>query len=158
MDFPERMTIQSHTITIVPRYAETDKGGVVHHSVYPVWFEMGRTELLRANGLAYKDLEEAGVFFVVAELHIKYRRPAKYDDKLLLETTCSAVTAGKVEHTYKLTRCCDGIILAEGSSVLTCVNAEGKIRRIPEFLYMNGNPVRSRHLRAHKPRTTNNKV
>jgi acyl-CoA thioester hydrolase len=135
MDFPERLTIQSHTITIVPRYAETDKGGVVHHSVYPVWFEMGRTELLRANGLAYKDLEEAGVFFVVAELCIKYRRPAMYDEKLQLETHCSAVTASKVEHSYKLTRSSNGIILADGSSVLACINAEGKVRRVPEFMY-----------------------
>jgi acyl-CoA thioester hydrolase len=135
MSFPKRMTIQSHTITIVPRYAETDKAGVVHHSVYPVWFEMGRTELLRANGLAYTDLEEAGVLFVVAELFIKYRRPAMYDEKLQLETHCSAVTASKVEHSYKLMRCCDGAILAEGSSVLACVNAEGKVRRVPEFMY-----------------------
>jgi acyl-CoA thioesterase FadM len=65
MKFPERMNVQSHTISIVPRYAETDKAGVVHHSVYPVWFEMGRTELLRANGIAYSDLEQAGVSFVV---------------------------------------------------------------------------------------------
>ena len=135
MDFPQRLTIQTHKITVVPRYAETDKAGVVHHSVYPVWFEMGRTELLRANGLAYKDLEELGVFFVVARLQIKYRRPAQYDEKLVLETTCSRVTASKVEHAYKLTRCCDGIILAEASSVLACVNAEGKIRRIPEFMH-----------------------
>ncbi len=135
MSFPERMTIQSHTITVVPRYAETDKAGVVHHSVYPVWFEMGRTELLRANGLAYKDLEQSGVLFVVAELFIKYRRPAMYDEKLQLETHCSAVTACKVEHSYKLTRCCDGSILAEGSSVLACVSAEGKVRRVPEFMY-----------------------
>jgi acyl-CoA thioester hydrolase len=135
MEFPTRATIQSHTITIVPRYAETDKGGVVHHSVYPVWFEMGRTELLRANGLVYKDLEEAGVFFVVAELHIKYRRAAQYDEELQLETVCSAATASKVEHTYQLRRSCDGVILAEGSSILACVDAEGKIRRIPEFMY-----------------------
>jgi len=135
MSFPKRMTIQSHTITVVPRYAETDKAGVVHHSIYPVWFEMGRTELLRANGLAYKDLEQSGVLFVVAELFIKYRRPAMYDEKLQLETHCSAVTAGKVKHSYKLTRCCDGTILAEGSSVLACVSAEGKVRRIPEFMY-----------------------
>ena len=135
MSFPKRMTIQSHTITIVPRYAETDKAGVVHHSVYPVWFEMGRTELLRANGLAYTDLEGAGVFFVVAELRIKYRRPVMYDEKLQLETHCSAVTASEVEHSYKLMRCCDGAILAEGSSVLACVNAEGKVRRVPEFMY-----------------------
>jgi acyl-CoA thioester hydrolase len=135
MEFPKRTTIQSHTITIVPRYAETDKGSVVHHSVYPVWFEMGRTELLRANGVAYKDLEAAGLFFVVVELHIKYRRPAQYDEKLLLETTCSNVTASKVDHNYKLTRASDGVLLAEGSSILACIDAQGKIRRIPEFMY-----------------------
>ena len=134
MNFPQRIAVESHTITIVPRYAETDKGGVVHHSVYPVWFEMGRTELLRANGLAYKELEKAGVFFVVARLSIKYRRPAQYDEQLKLETTCSAVTASRVEHLYKLTRC-DELILAEGTSTLACVDGEGKIRRVPDFMY-----------------------
>jgi acyl-CoA thioester hydrolase len=135
MGFPKSAAIQSHTITIVPRYNETDQGGVVHHSVYPVWFEMGRTELLRVNGMAYKDLEEAGVLFVVAELNIKYRRPAKYDEKLQLETSCSEVSTSRVEHIYKLTRCRDRVILAEGSSVLACVNAQGKICRIPKFMY-----------------------
>lgn len=135
MSFPEQTTIQSHTIPIVPRYVETDKGGVIHHSVYPVWFEMGRTELLRVNGVAYKDLETEGFFFVVAELRIKYRRPAFYDEELLLETTCSNVTAAKVEHTYKLIRKATGLLLAEGSSVLACVNTDGSIRRVPPFLF-----------------------
>lgn len=135
MDFPKRISIQGHTITITPRYAETDQGGVVHHSVYPVWFEMGRTELLRANGLAYKDLETAGIFFVVAELATKYRQPAKYDEKLELLTSCSNIIASKVEHTYKLTRRSDGALLAEGSSVLVCVNKGGKVRRMPDFMY-----------------------
>ncbi|MDD5326880.1 MAG: thioesterase family protein [Phycisphaerae bacterium] len=135
MGFPERTSIQSYTIIIVPRYSETDQGGVVHHSVYPVWFEMGRTELLRVNNVAYKDLEKAGVFFVVAELCVKYRRAARYDEKLQLETSCSKVSAGRVEHIYKLTRCSDGVILAEGSSVLACVDAHGKVRRMPEFMY-----------------------
>jgi len=134
MDFPEQLTIQNHKIIVVPRYAETDKGGVVHHSVYPVWFEMGRTELLRANGVAYKDLEAAGVFFVVARLNIKFCRPAQYDERLELETTCSVVTAAKVEHVYKLTR--DGVILAEGDSVLACVDEKGRVRRVPEFMYL----------------------
>jgi acyl-CoA thioester hydrolase len=138
MAFPERIRIASHTIEIVPRYSETDKGGVVHHSVYPVWFEMGRTELLRANGAAYKDLEEAGIFFVIAELHIKYREPARYDEKLQLTTSCSMVTAGRIEHSYELTRASDGAVLAEGSSILACVSAEGKIRRVPTFLYPEG--------------------
>lgn len=135
MILPKRMTIQTHQISIVPRYAETDKAGVIHHSAYPVWFEMGRTELLRANGVAYRDLEAAGTLFVVAELHVKYRRPAFYDEKLVLETTCSVVTAGKVVHTYRLIRPETGLLLVEGSSVLACVSREGKVRRIPDFLY-----------------------
>jgi acyl-CoA thioester hydrolase len=135
MEFPEHIKIKSCIINIVPRYAETDQGGVVHHSVYPVWFEMGRTELLRANKVAYKDLEQAGVLFVVAELHIKYRRPAGYDEQLFLETACTLVTAGRIEHSYKLTRKEDGLLLAEGSSILACVNPDGSVRRIPEFMY-----------------------
>jgi len=135
MNFPEKTTIQSHTISIAARYCETDQAGVVHHSVYPIWFEMGRTELLRANGLAYKDLEKAGVFFVVAHIEIRYRQPARYDEKLMLTTTCSEVTASKVVHSYKLTRACDGEVLAEGSSTLACVNSQGRIRRIPKFMY-----------------------
>ena len=135
LKLPRHITVQTHTISIVPRYVETDRGGVVHHSIFPVWFEMGRTELLRVNGLVYKDLEAAGVFFVVAELHIKYRRPAFYDEELRLETTCSKVTAGKVEHTYRLTRRENSLLLAEGSSILACIDANKKVRRIPEFMY-----------------------
>jgi acyl-CoA thioester hydrolase len=135
MDFPGHMHVQTHTIEIVPRYAETDKAGMIHHSVYPVWFEMGRTELLRANGIAYRDLEEAGISFVVAQLTVKYRRPAMYDEKLLLETQCSAVTAGKVEHRYRLTRNSNGVLLAEGTTVLAHIDGDGRVRRIPEFMY-----------------------
>lgn len=138
MDTSKQMSVHSHTIAVVPRYAETDKGGVVHHSVYPVWLEMGRTELLRANGIAYRDLEAEGIYFVVAELRIKYRRPAFYDEELKLETTCSNVTPSKVEHSYRLLRAGTGLLLAEASSILACVSAEGKVRRIPEFMHPDG--------------------
>jgi acyl-CoA thioester hydrolase len=131
MEFPEKTTVHSCTITIQPRYSETDQGGVVHHSVFPVYFEMGRTELLRANGLAYKDLEASGVFFVIAELQVKYRRPAFYDEKLDLLTTLTEVTASKVVQSYKLTRPNTGEILTEGSSTLACIDPNGKIRRMP---------------------------
>jgi acyl-CoA thioester hydrolase len=134
LELPKRTSVNTHTITIVPRYVETDRGGVVHHSVFPVWFEMGRTELLRANGIVYKDLEAAGVFFVVAEMNVKYRRPAMYDEPLRLETTCSRVTAGKVEHTYRLLGP-DGALLAEGRTILACIGPDRKVRRIPEFMY-----------------------
>jgi acyl-CoA thioester hydrolase len=84
---------------------------------------------------AYRNLEETGVFFVVADLHIKYRRPVLYDEPLQLETTCSNVTVAKVEHSYRLLRARDGLLLAEGSSVLACIGADRKVRRIPEFMY-----------------------
>ena len=133
MDSAEQTAIKTHSITIVPRYCETDRGGVVHHSVYPVWFEMGRTELLRVNGIAYKDMETAGVFFVVVELSIKYRHPAGYDEDLELETTQTKITAAKIENKYKLIRRIDKKILAEGSSVLACLNEKGSVSRIPNW-------------------------
>ncbi|MGD0785706.1 MAG: thioesterase family protein [Sedimentisphaerales bacterium] len=135
MIFPEKTTIQSHKIIIVPRYCETDQAGVVHHSVFPIYFELGRTELLRANGLAYKDLEKEGFFMVVAELLVKYRRPAYYDEKLELITECSRITAARIEHSYKLIRPGVGLLLAEGSSILACVDDKGKPKRVPEFMY-----------------------
>ena len=135
MDFPDSTKIATWTITIVPRYSETDQAGVVHHTVYPVWFEMGRTELLRANGLAYSELEKAGVFFVVAELTAKYRRPAMYDEKLDLTTTCTNITSARVEHTYQLKRQSTGQLLAEGTSILACIDTQGRPRRMPEFMY-----------------------
>ena len=136
MDFPERLTIPAHTITIRPRYCETDQAGVVHHSVYPVWFEMGRTELLRVNGVAYKELEAAGILFVVAELNVKYRLPAHYDQVLELTTECSKITPARIEHSYKLTGKGQDAILAEGKTILACVSRDGKVRRIPEFMYL----------------------
>lgn len=135
MDFPEKTTIKEFTITIVPRYCETDQAGVVHHTVYPIWFEMGRTELLRANGVAYRNLEQAGVFFVVAEMSVKYRRPAFYDEQLYLKTTASKVTAARVEHTYELINPETQTLLAEGSSILACVDENGKLKRVPGFMY-----------------------
>ncbi len=135
MEFPERITIDKHVIEIRPRYCDTDQGGVVHHSVYPVWFEMGRTELLRENGLAYKDLEEAGIFFVIARLSLRYRQPAFYDEVLKLETSCGKVTPGKIEHTYELRRGSDGMLLVEGSSILACIDKNRKVMRIPKFMY-----------------------
>jgi len=135
IEFPDCTKIPEHTITIIPRYSETDQAGVVHHTVYPVWFEMGRTELLRVNGLAYSELEKAGTFFVVAELTAKYRRPCFYDEQLALTTTCTKITRARIEHTYALKRADTGVLLAEGTSILACVDKSGKPRRMPEFMY-----------------------
>lgn len=86
------------------RYAETDRMGFVHHSRYFVYFEMGRTELLRQAGIAYRDLEDAGVFFVVAKLAASFHAPARYDDVLALRTKLQRLTTARIDHSYELRR------------------------------------------------------
>ena len=122
-------------VEIVPRYSETDQGGVIHHSIYPVYFEIGRTELLRLNGFAYKDLEAAGCAMVVAQLSIKYRRPVLYDEKIIITTTCSRITKARIDHTYEIRDAQSDQLLAEGSSTLACIDSTGKMRPIPDFLF-----------------------
>jgi len=79
-------TPREHAIDIRVRYCECDPMGVAHHSVFAVWFEMGRTELLRQTGQAYRDLEAEGVLLAVVSLQVKFRLPARYDDVLTLTT------------------------------------------------------------------------
>lgn len=126
------MKLREHEIEIRVRYQETDAMGVLHHANHFTYFEMGRTELLRANGLAYRDLEEAGVLLVVIEAQCKYRRPARYDDVLRLRTTLALANAVKIVHTYRLLR--GDELLAEGSTTLACVDRKGNLQRIPEWL------------------------
>src|SRR5438105_4237898 len=119
-------------ITIRVRYAETDRMGLLHHANYLVYFEQGRTELLRAGGRSYRDLEDQGFLLVLTRLQVRYRRPARYDDLLTLRTTVARTTAVKIEHRYELLR--DGELLAEGQTTLGCVNREGQVQLLPDFL------------------------
>src|SRR5579859_6446968 len=100
--------------TIRVRYAETDRMGLLHHANYLVYFEQGRTELLRSKGLAYRDLEDQGYLMVVTRMEVKYRRPAWYDDVLTLRTTVVRTTLVRIDHRYEVLR--DGVLLAEGAS------------------------------------------
>lgn len=120
-------------VNVRVRYAECDPQGVVHHSVFPVWFEMARTELLRSRGLAYRELEEEGAFFVVAKLNVRYRRPARYDDDLRIHVELKRAGGCLVEHAYRVyrgdERLCDAEIL------LVCVDGEGKRRDLPAGVF-----------------------
>jgi acyl-CoA thioester hydrolase len=124
--------INSHTTQIRVRYSETDAMGFLHHSNYLCYFEIGRTELFRAQGGNYRRMEELGLYFVVARMQVRYRRPARYDDLLTLKTEISRVTPAKLEHHYCLLR--ESEILAEADSILACVNRAGEVQRIPEDL------------------------
>src|SRR5438445_8969860 len=89
-------------IQIRVRYAETDRMGLLHHANYLVYFEQGRTELLRASGVSYKDLEDQGFLLVLTRMQVRYRRPARYDDLLTLRTTVLRTTSVKIEHRYEV--------------------------------------------------------
>jgi acyl-CoA thioester hydrolase len=119
-------------IAVRVRYAETDRMGFLHHANYLVYFEQGRTELLRSCGWTYKDLEDQGFLLVIARLEVKYRAPARYDDVLTLQTTVARTTSVRIDHEYKLLR--DGMLLAEATSTLACVDREGRLQHLPEFL------------------------
>jgi acyl-CoA thioester hydrolase len=119
-------------ISIRVRYAETDRMGLLHHASYLVYFEQGRTELLRAQGIAYKDLEDQGYLLVLTRAQVRYRRPAQYDDLLTLRTSVVRTTLVKIEHRYELLR--DGVLLAEGETTLGCVDRQGKVQPLPVFL------------------------
>jgi acyl-CoA thioester hydrolase len=124
------------SLEIRVRYCECDPMGVVHHTVYPVWFEMGRTELLRGTGRTYRDMEEAGIFLAVVRMQVQYRRPARYDDLLRLETTLAGAGQVKIEHTYELFR--GDELLCTGSTTLACLDREGKARALPEGMFEAG--------------------
>ncbi len=106
--------------------------GYLHHANYFVFFEMGRTELLRASGGNYRKMEEEGLFVVVVRADCRYHRPARYDDVLRIETTVTRVTTASIEHEYKAIR--GDELLATGHVVLAAVDRHGKVQIIPEWL------------------------
>jgi acyl-CoA thioester hydrolase len=120
-----------HEIQIRVRYSETDAMGFLHHGNYFALFEMGRTELLRSRGGNYRRMEEEGLYMVVVSVECKYRKPARYDDLLVLKTRVSRITPAKIEHEYYLYR--DGELLTEARSILACVDRAGVVQRIPEI-------------------------
>lgn len=124
--------LKSHEMQIRVRYSETDAMGFLHHANYLCYFEMGRTELFRAQGGNYRRMEELGLFLVVARLDVRYRRSARYDDLLTLHTEITKSGMAKLEHGYRLMR--GDELLAEATSVLACVNRAGAVQPFPENL------------------------
>ena len=124
--------LQQHQITFRVRYPEVDPMGVVHHSRFFQYFEMGRVELLRANGVSYADLEKSGVLFVVVKVECRYKSPARYDDELTLTTKVARQTHVRIDHEYLLNR--GDTVLAEASTTIACVDKDGALREIPALL------------------------
>lgn len=117
------------------RYIECDPMGVAHHSAYLVWFEVGRTELLRSTGVNYADLEAQGILLAVVKLNVVYKQPARYDDQLRLETTLVSSGRVKIEHQYTLFR--DQEVLATATTTLACIRPDGKPTEVPPSLLVS---------------------
>ncbi len=85
---------------VIVRYAETDQMGIAHHSVYPIWYEVARTEFIRVLGVSYKELEKMGAMLPVLELHCRYNAPAKYEDELTIRVRIKSMGVAKIEFEY----------------------------------------------------------
>lgn len=121
-----------HEIQVRVRYQETDGQRRVHHANYLNYFEVARTEMLRASGITYRELEDAGVFLVVSEASCSYRAPADYDDLLTIRTWVERSGGASLQHGYEVIR--DATIIANGTTVVVCVDREGRVRRLPDRL------------------------
>jgi len=121
-----------HEIEIRVRYQETDGQRRVHHANYLTYFEMGRTEMLRAHGKTYREFEDAGLFMVVADASCKYLAPADYDDLLVLRTRVEKIGSAHIRHAYEVIR--GTRVIATGTTTVVCVDREGRVRRLPDWL------------------------
>lgn len=106
--------------------------GFVHHSVYLQYFEMGRTELLRASGGRYRDMESKGQLVVVVRVDCRYKSPAKYDDLVEIHTRIAKVTQAKIIHEYVVRR--DQTTIVNATVTLAVIDREGTLQRVPQSL------------------------
>jgi acyl-CoA thioester hydrolase len=113
------------------RYAETDAMGIVYYANYFVWFEVGRTDLLRNAGWSYREMEAAGFALPVIEAQCEYRQSARYDDEVEIRTTGALVSPVRVQFAYEVVRAADGAAIASGRTVHASLDRHGRPCRLP---------------------------
>lgn len=122
-----------HETQVRVRYSETDQMGVVYYGNYAAWLEVARVEMLRSLGLSYRKMEEEGTMLPVLSLNIKYRKPAKYDDLVTIETTIPEMPNRKILFTY-ICKVGEEILTEASTELLFIDMASGKPARCPETL------------------------
>jgi acyl-CoA thioester hydrolase len=116
-------------LTLQVRFCETDLMGIVHHANYLTYFEAGRVDWLHRRGISYDLWTKQGIHLPVVETQLRYRKAARFDDVLVVETTCAALTRVTVRYDYRILR--DGTLLCEGHTLLACVGDDLSPKRIP---------------------------
>lgn len=126
------MTTPARSSHVRVRYAETDQMGVVYYANYLVWFEVGRSDWLRAVGSTYRAMEADGVSLPVIEAHADYRRAARYDDELEIRTSPTLMTPVRVRFDYEIWRAGEDTPLATGHTVHAAMDQNGRPCRLPQ--------------------------
>jgi acyl-CoA thioester hydrolase len=116
-----------HQVRVI--FGDTDQMGVVYYANYLRYFESARSALLRSRGLSGRELADQGVLFPVAEAGCRYRRPARYEDLLDIDVAIRELGHVRIRFAYEVRR--EGELLADGHTVHACVDAGGRMRRIP---------------------------
>lgn len=126
------MTSHRHSFRV--RYGETDQMGVVYHGNYAQYLEMGRVEWLRSLGVSYRSMEESGIMLPVIHLQIDYKKSAKYDDLLTIETVLKKPPMVKIEFDYKIFNDL-GELLVEANTILAFMDMQtGKPTKCPDYI------------------------
>ncbi len=124
-------------LKITARYAETDMMGIIHHSVYPVWFEAARTEFIKMSGTSYSELEKKGIMLPLTGLECRYIKPVHYEDVVTIETYLSKMSFAKIHFSYRVML--NGELMAEGKTFHGFVSSKDfkpvNIKKIMPELY-----------------------
>lgn len=120
----------SHDIQIRVRYGETDRMGYLHHGNYALYFEEGRTELLRALGATYREMEDGGILLPLVSLSVTYREPAQYDELLTVRSVLREPPRATLTFEYEIHHP-DGSLVATGATVHAFVDRESRAPRRP---------------------------
>ena len=114
------------------RYAETDQMGIVHHASYIVWLEEGRSQWMRAHGNSYAHFEKEGLLLVVSELCLRYKQPARYDQRVTVRCWVESVRSRQIQFNYQVVDAETGAVFVEGYTQHICLDRQGRVTRIPD--------------------------
>ena len=122
----------SQEIEFRVRYAETDQMGVVYHTNYLVWCEVGRTDFIRARGMSYADIERAGVGLAVSELSARFHAAARYDNLIRVRTTLAEIRSRSITFDYLITNAETNERFVTARTALVSIDRAGKLVALPQ--------------------------
>ncbi|HVX39113.1 MAG TPA: thioesterase family protein [Gemmatimonadaceae bacterium] len=120
-----------HDVEFRVRYAETDQMGVVYHTNYLVWCEVGRTDYIRTRGMSYADIERAGIGLAVSELSARFHAAARYDDLIRVRTTLADVRSRSITFDYVISNVETGERLVSARTALVSIDRTGRPVSMP---------------------------